>query len=244
MTQTMTPSTAVMVRAGARRKRALADEMETLDPLGARWERREADEMETRARDALVPATLAPVGELARGLGGEMLPIGENAARYPGIVGVIGESPDLLVADASLERLRLTGGALTLAVEAAMELKARDPVEKMLAHEMAGAHRHALRLAERASGMLDRTDPAQHRDWREQSQEAARLTAAGARMMAAVAGAALALQRLRAGDQQMIQVVHQQVAVADGGRAVVAGQVGVGAGPRKRRRKPRRGGPK
>lgn len=53
--------------------------------------------------------------------------------------------------------------------------------------------------------------------------EATRSATAGARVLAAFAQGALALDRLRNGNRQVVTVQH--VTVADGGQAVVAGTV-------------------
>ena len=55
--------------------------------------------------------------------------------------------------------------------------------------------------------------------------EAARLTNAAGRAMGAFNDAVLTVQRRRSGGKQVVQVIHQQVAVGPGGKAIVAGAI-------------------
>ena len=154
-------------------------------------------------------------------------------------------TPDLLSAEASQERLGLAreAGALTLALDTAESMGAASPAERMIAHQMATAHALAMRLAAKADAFAARKfltyqpDGASAADEAKREQvasiEAARLATAAARMMEATARAALVLDRLRNGNRQTVVVQH--VAVADGGRAVVAGAVAAGATGRKGR---------
>src|SRR3954447_1911795 len=68
------------------------------------------------------------------------------------------------------------------------------------------------------------------------SIEAARLANASARMMGAFQDGLLALDRIRRGGKQTVQVVHQYVAVGPGGQAVVAAGGVKGRGPKTRGR--------
>ncbi len=146
-------------------------------------------------------------------------------------------SPDLLDAEASLERLGLAraAGALTLAVDAAEGTGAVTPAEQMLAHQLAAAHALAMRMAAKAGAFAARKFVIYQSNLaygaeeskREQvaSIEAARCATAAARMMEATARAAVALDRLRNGNRQT--VVVQYVEVKEGEQAVVGGTVGV-----------------
>jgi hypothetical protein len=137
----------------------------------------------------------------------------------------------MLTATASHDRLVLTGNAITMAVDAANSIRARNSLEKMLAHELAAAHRLAMHMAEQSARLVDR-----HVTWGKinpaHSIEAARLANASARMMGAFQDGLLALDRIRRGGKQTVKVVHQHVAVGPGGQAVVAAG-GLKAGGRK-----------
>ncbi len=116
-------------------------------------------------------------------------------------------------------------GVLPLAVEAAQDAGATTATERMLAHQLAAAHQAAMGLFAAADGKLHK-----HRVAERQNPgalaEAARSATAGARVLAAFAQGALALDRLRNGNRQVVTVQH--VTVADGGQAVVAGAVTTG----------------
>jgi len=142
------------------------------------------------------------------------------------------QSPDMLSATASRERLELTGNALPLAVDAAASIQANNSLERMLAHQLAVSHRLTLQLAEQSSRLVEQgkwanLNPAH-------SVEACRLANAAARMMGAFESGLLALDKIRRGGKQTVKVVHQHVAVGPGGQAVVAAG-GVRGGGRKRR---------
>jgi hypothetical protein len=135
-------------------------------------------------------------------------------------------SPGLAAVEASAARSHLahtagheTDNTLAMAVDAADTIDAKNSLEKMMAHQMAAAHNAAMNLVGRA---LKESD----------TIEAARLTNASARMMAAYQDAFLALARVRRGGQQVVQV--QYVRVENGGKAVVAGKA---TGGRQARRK-------
>ena len=63
------------------------------------------------------------------------------------------------------------------------------------------------------------------------SAEAARLAHAAGKLMGAFNDAVLTVQRRRSGGRQVVQVIHQQVAVGPGGKAIVAGSSKAGARP-------------
>ena len=185
--------------------------------------------------EAMAAHALKAPGPLARGAGHEVALRDDPDApgRQRELARASRIAPDMLDAEASLDRLGLARdvGVLTLAVEAAQAAGATSPAEQMLAHQMATAHTMAMRLASRADAFLSRRfsgyqsslPAADVERQREQvaSIEAARLTAASARMMDATARAALALDRLKNGARQTIIV--QQTVVQEGGQAVVAG---------------------
>lgn len=225
---------AIHARAEARRKRALADEMGSRygDPTGARWERKDAAELEDFAADVVRPRAPLKVGA-----GGEVVPDLKNPRAGIGTVAMVETSPDLVAADASLDRLNLVGGvqATCLAVDMADDLKVRGSLEKSLAHQMASCHALALRFMNKADAQLSQvasfwSTPIQQIA----SIEASRLGATAAKLLEAHNRAALTLQRLRSGGKQTVIVQH--VHVDRGGRAVVAGRIE--GGKRKTRSRP------
>lgn len=147
------------------------------------------------------------------------------------------DAPDLLDAEASVERLRLVraAGSLSLAVDAAERSGATSPAEQMLAHQMAASHQLAMKLAAKSQTFLERQflsykAPVNKDDEAKREQvasiEAARLATACARMMEATARVAVVLDRLKNGATQTI-IVHQKVDVLPGAQSVVNGAVQV-----------------
>ena len=61
--------------------------------------------------------------------------------------------------------------------------------------------------------------------WSAHSVEVARLAHAAGKLMGAFSDTVLTVQRRRNAGKQIVQVIHQQVAVGPGGQAVVAGTV-------------------
>ena len=154
----------------------------------------------------------------------------EVMSSIPGVVDTVRERPDMLAAAASRDRMELTGNAITLAADAAESIQPRNSLEKMLAHQLAASHRLGMKFIDKATTLLNRFDlgisglrPVS--DVQANSVEAARLANAAARMMASYHDGLLVLDRIRRGGRQTVTVVHQQVAVANGGQAVVAGTV-------------------
>ena len=185
---------------------------------------------EAAGLDALAAALRDPVARgvpaLRRGRGGETAAPDDpdRPWRQRAMAQAVAASPGMLAADASLARLALARDAdvLTLAVEAAEDAGAVTAVEKMLAHQLAAAHPLCMDLLAIAAGEAHGHRKAPHLNTGALA-EAARTTAAAARLMGAFAAGALALDRLRNGGRQTVTVQH--VTVADGGRAVVAGTV-------------------
>jgi hypothetical protein len=114
---------------------------------------------------------------------------------------------------------------VNLGIDAAATIDARNSLEKMLAHQMAAAHRMSMKFLRRAEQEL----------WRQNHPEAVleanRCTNAAARMMKAYQEGLLALGRMRTGGRQVVTVQHVQV--SEGGQAIVAGAVnGSSRGPK------------
>ena len=105
------------------------------------------------------------------------------------------------------------------AVDAAQSVQAQNSLEKMLCHQMAAAHRAAMKLTGRS---LNSSIPV---------AEVARLSNAAARMMQVYQEALITLQKFRAGGKQTFLVQHVQV--SEGGQAVIAGNMKTGVPKRK-----------
>ncbi len=190
--------TSVELALEAQRRRALAPDYDLV--------RRDFELGLAHSLDTEAQALLTPAEPLQKGLGGEIVPEAEDG--LPGLELTLTE-PDLLNAAASRQRADLLerAGVLELGIETAEQVKAGSPVEKMLAHQMAAAHRRALTLlaeSERASN----------------TQDACLKAKTAARLLDGFARAALVLQRLQLGGGHAIQV--QNIAVT--GPAVV-GQI-------------------
>jgi hypothetical protein len=69
--------------------------------------------------------------------------------------------------------------------------------------------------------------------WAAHSVGSARLAHVAGKLMGAFNDGVLTVQRRRSGGKQVVQVIHQQVAVGAGGNAIVAGlsRVGARSGP-------------
>ena len=219
---------AIRQQAAAAVMRANADRLSKQgDDVGARWERKDADAMAQAAADYLDPLSHI-TARLRPGNGGEMIAATrEVMGSKPGIVDTVRTRPDMLAATASLNRLDLAAdaGVLTQAADAAETIQAGNSLEKMLAHQMAVAHRLAMRFATQADEELRSYTASKHES---RAIEAARLGATVAKLMAAFQGAMLTLDRVRRGGQQTVNVVHQHVQVTDGAQAVVAGAISSG----------------
>lgn len=113
---------------------------------------------------------------------------------------------------AAIERLDLLVNAdvFEMALDTAESVGADNAVEKMLAHQMAAAHKTSMDLLE------------QNRRCNDPVAEVRRLNAA-ARLMVVLQQAAVTLQRLRLGGHQTVTVKH--ITVESGAQAVI-GNVG------------------
>lgn len=126
--------------------------------------------------------------------------------------------PDTAALDASAHRLELLGrmglNCIAMAQDAAASIEAGNSLEKMLAHQLAAAHKVALEIT--AKGMLQ-----------QDSIEKARMLNLACRMMETYQKGLLTFQRLRSNGEQRITV--QYINVGEGGQAVV-GDVHRGGG--------------
>ncbi len=218
--KTRTATDGLRMRETARRSRVLADNVASRDPTGARWNRLEAADAD-RIADEILTLPEKP----AIGAGGELHLSRADACEKPGLACTV-EEPDLVTVEASRDRLELAADVqcLALATDTADTIRARDSLEKMLAHELAAAHRLAMTFAGKSHQFLGHVTswngPARQQL---QSIEAARLAAAAARMMDTFQRGLLTLDRLRNGGRQVVTVQH--VTVGEGGQAIVAGTV-------------------
>jgi hypothetical protein len=167
---------------------------------------------EDYAKDLLdeVKGVLAPSYQSEISIGREALPGLENRS-LAGVRETL-ERPDAIALEASSRRLDLLADAdvVSLGVDAAESINANDSLEKMLAHQLAGAHKYALKLL----ALIDRTSD---------NLEKLRLTNASARMMQAYQEGMKLLHKIRSGGRQTVVVQHVQV--SEGGQAVIAGGV-------------------
>ncbi|MBZ5641151.1 MAG: hypothetical protein LAO19_00160 [Acidobacteriia bacterium] len=142
--------------------------------------------------------------------------------RLPHVVDTL-KNPTMINVIASEHRLDLAAcvaaRVVESAVDAAESIQAANSLEKMLCHQMAAAHRAAMKLVARGLDGLDGSLL---------PVEMARLTNAAARMMQVYQEALLTLQRIRTGGKQIVVVQHVQV--SDGGQAVIAGNMKSGEG--------------
>jgi hypothetical protein len=118
--------------------------------------------------------------------------------------------------------LALKAEALEPALDAAVAGEAKTSIEKMLLHQLGTAHVHAMKCFEMSMG-LNLLGPGLP------PVEQVRLLNAAARLMEVYQNGMLVHHRLRTGGKQTVTVkhvvVHQQVQVNEGGRAVIAGTV-------------------
>ncbi|MFT8246590.1 hypothetical protein [Roseomonas sp. BN140053] len=187
----------------------------------AKYEDQDAERWEQHGAAALEPFmhTTTP---LEPGRGGEMVAAtAKNLTKRRALVDTVRERPDMLAADASLERLHLAerAGVLTTAVDAAETIQAENSLERMLAHQMAAAHSLAMTLVADGQEELQAYRNSGHRH-PHRSQEAARMVGAAARLMDTFNRSLLTLERLRNGGEQRV-VVQYVTTVEEGGQAVV-----------------------
>jgi hypothetical protein len=224
----MTKVTAALKdRTAARSLRATAAALETSwtgDSLGAEFICYDAAELETSAASALALDNPPAVGA-----GGELIPAGDQIARGANFIDTVGH-PDAVAAEASMDRLKLADDGIqcvAMAVDAAETIQARNSIEKMLAHQLAAAHKLAMTFAGKARQLVEDEGGPYQQDGI-YVVEAARVANSSARMMDAFQKGALALHKLRTGGKQTVTVQH--VNVNDGGQAVVTGGLSAGGG--------------
>jgi hypothetical protein len=212
---------AVMDQAEARSLRSQADELEagsTPDPLLAEFMRHDAAALEQSSADALALVKSPPIGS-----GGELVPTGGQVKRGVNLIDTV-ERPDAITAEASMDRLKLADDGIdcvAMAIDAAETIQAANSIEKMMAHQLAAAHKLAMTFAGKANSLIDDKSSNRQRQDGAYVVEAARVANSSARMMDAFQKVTLALHKLRTGGKQVVTVQH--VNVNDGGQAVVTG---------------------
>jgi hypothetical protein len=204
--------------------RRTADKYAGMDPTGSRFMHKDADAIEANA-DSELSRWSYTTGPVQVGNGGELVPLPESATHH--IAEHVREPADMLAHSASTQRMELAAetDALALGLDAANAIKARDSIEQMLMHEAASAHKLAMRFMAKADQQLSQVQTWNPKAWSAHSVEAALLAHAAGKLMGAFSDAVLTVQRRRSGGKQVVQVIHQQVAVGAGGSAIVAGAV-------------------
>jgi hypothetical protein len=125
------------------------------------------------------------------------------------------QNPSMVSVTASEYRLDLAtyidSRVAELAVDTAQSAQAANSLEKMLCHQMAAAHRAAMKMLGQSVRVSN------------YPVEVARLSNAAARMMQVFQEGLLTLQKIRTGGKQTVVVQHVQV--SEGGQAVIAGSL-------------------
>lgn len=163
-----------------------------------------ADKLEASA-DAYLRLEDAP----QRGTGGELIASAQKSLT-PATQSL--KTADKITLDASLDRLELAykNGVLNIALDAAEFIRAESPIEQMLVHQMAAAHRATFDLMAEAGNIRDPV-------------EKCRLLNTAARLMDTYQKGVLTINKIRTGGQQTVVVQHVQV--TDGGQAVINGSM-------------------
>ncbi len=169
--------------------------------------RRDCDLGEARLLEAESRALITPLKPLKRGLGDEIIPPIELGCH--GLENALKE-PDLLDCDVTIKRTQLAddAGVFEMAIETAESTKAKGSVQKMISHQLAAAHHHAMRLLGDADKQRD-------------PMIKAKLMNTSTRLMEAFCKGALTLQKLQMGASQIVTVQH----VSINGQAII-GNVG------------------
>ena len=190
-------ATGLRLREKAARKRLNV----SYDPIRADFDLNEADSMDRQAM-----ALLTPAQGLQEGAGGEIVP--PTTLGLPGLESAL-QRPNMLSVEASIQRTELAdkAGVFELAIEAAESSKAKGAVQQMICHQMAAAHKHAMRLLGESEKERD-------------SIEKCRMATTASKLMDAFSRAAVALQRLQTGSSQTVTVQHVQI---NGGQTAIVG---------------------
>lgn len=180
-------------------QRAVAAQLrEWGDEAGVDTHESYADEYAAKVAALMQPAEIPPMAL------GEAVP-----AKRTRLVDTL-KLPDVAALDASAHRLDLLGrmgnDCAAMALDAAATIEAGNSLEKMLAHQLAVAHKTAMTLTDKATFQSD-------------SGEKARMLNTAYRLMETYQRGLLTLQRLRINSGRNSAV--QFVTVADGGQAII-----------------------
>ena len=191
----MSAKQSVKLEQQAWRKRISAS---STDPI-----RRDFDLQEARLLEAQSTSLKKTNETLQLGAGGEVIP--PAASPVVGLADTL-KTPDILNLEATVQRTQLAdkAGVFERAIEAAESTSARGAIQQMITHQMAAAHRHAMRL------LAESEKDALFGD---------RKAATASKLIDAFSRAALTLNRLQTGATQTIQVQHINVL----GQAVIGG---------------------
>ena len=217
---------AAMERAEAQSLRSAIDRIvagSIPDPLTADFMRYDAAQLEKVAATALALDTKPSIGT-----GGELVPENDQRKRGANFIDTV-ERPDAITAEASMDRLKLADDGIecvALAIDAAETIQAANSIEKMMAHQLAAAHKLAMTFAGKAKSLIEEEGGSWQRQDTACAAEAARVANSAARMMDAFQKGTLALHKLRTGGKQVVTVQH--VNVTDGGQALVTGGISTG----------------
>jgi len=194
-----TPYSSLKLKERALAKRVHAS---STDPI-----RHACDLGEAKILDDESLALITPCKPLKTGAGGEIIPPAELG--HHGLEDALRE-PDLLDCDVTIKRTQLAddAGVFEMAIETAESTKAKGSVQKMLSHQLAAAHHHAMRLLGEAEKQRD-------------PMIKAKLMNTSTRLMEAFCKGALTLQKLQTGANQIVTVQHVSV----NGQAII-GNVG------------------
>jgi hypothetical protein len=213
--------------AEAKTLRASAKELKSApcnDPLGAAFMRQDAENLEYAAKQDLQinERNIPQVGT-----GGELTISNEQAIESPKLINTV-DKPDSITAEASRDRLELMldVDCIGMAVDAAETIQAENSLEKMLAHQLATAHKLAMIFAKQALDNLNKPNHGLHYQNDAHAIEGARAANTSAKLMDVYQKGILALSKVRTGGKQTVTVQH--VNVSDGGQAVVTGDIKTG----------------
>jgi hypothetical protein len=120
-----------------------------------------------------------------------------------------------------------------MAVDAAETIQPQNSLEKMLAHQLATAHKLAMTFAKQALDNLNKPNHGLHYQNDAHAIEDARAANTSAKLMDVYQKGILALSKVRTGGKQTVTVQH--VNVSDGGQAVVTGDLNAGVKDEKER---------
>lgn len=218
--------TALKGLAEAKSLRATAKELESSpcnDRLGASFMRMDADKLEHEAmKDIEIKEE-----SVQKGVGGELTLGKEQELELPGLVNTV-DNPDSVTAEASQDRLKLTLDidCAEMAMDTAETIQAKNSLEKMLAHQLASAHKLAMEFAKKALEFTKKAEDYPKNEMKDFAMEGARAAGTSAKLMDVYQKGMQTLFKIRSGGQQTVTVQH--VNVTDGGQAVVAGGLKTG----------------